>query len=97
MDEDKIQQRRREQDEQATMQRATILGLQYLDMRPIEATLPLAKDMLEIAEMHKSRIVPLIAGNDAEPWQFGITTQTPQSVVQTLMRSYTDKAQNTLF
>ena len=97
MDEDKIQQRRREQDEQATMQRAAILGLQYLDLRPIEATLPLVKDVLEIPEMHKSRIVPLIAGNDAEPWQFGITTQTPQSVVQSLMRSYTEKAHNTLF
>lgn len=97
MDEDKIQQRRREQDEQATMQRAAILGLQYLDLRPIEATLPLLKDVLEIPEMHKSRIVPLIAGNDAEPWQFGITTQTPQSVVQELMRSYTEKAHNTIF
>lgn len=97
MDEDKIQQRRREQDEQATMQRAAILGLQYLDMRPIEATLPLVKDVLDIPEMHKSRIVPLIGGSDAEPWQFGITTQTPQSVVQSLMRSYADKAQNTLF
>ena len=97
MDEDKIQYRRREQDEQATLQRAAILGLQYLDLRPLEATLPLAKDVLEVPEMHKSRIVPLVAGNDAEPWQFGITTQTPQSIVQSLMRSYNEKAHNTVF
>lgn len=97
MDEVKIQERRREQDEQATMQRAAILGLQYLDLRPIEATLPLIKDVLEIPEMYKGRIVPLIPGNDAEPWQFGITTQTPQSVAQALTRSYAEKAQNTVF
>jgi type II secretory ATPase GspE/PulE/Tfp pilus assembly ATPase PilB-like protein len=73
------------------------LGLQYLDTRPIEETLPLAKDILEIDEMHKSRIIPLIAGNDAEPWQFGITTQTPQSVVQRITHEYTENAHNTLF
>lgn len=97
MDEDKIQQRRREQDEQATMQRAAILGVQYLDMRPIEQTLPLQKDVLEIADMHKSRIIPLTQGNDVEPWQFGITTQTPQSIVQAITMEYSDKAQTAQF
>lgn len=97
MDEDKIQQRRREQDEQATMQRASILGLQYLDTRSVEETLPLERDVLEVAEMHKSRIIPLIAGNEAEPWQFGITTQTPQSVSQKIREQYTEDGRNTIF
>lgn len=97
MDEKKIQERRRDQDEQATMQRAVILGLQYLDTRPIEDSLSLAKGVLEIPEMHKSRIIPLVAGSDADPWQFGITTQTPQSVIQTLARQYTERAHTTLF
>lgn len=97
MDEKKIQERRRDQDEQATMQRAVILGLQYLDTRPIEDSLSLAKGVLEIPEMHKSRIIPLAAGSDADPWQFGVTTQTPQSVIQTLARQYTERAHTTLF
>ncbi len=97
MDEEKIQQRRREQDEQSTAQRAAILGLQYLDTQPIEETLPLAKDILEIAEMHKSRVIPLIPGSDEEPWQFGITTQTPQSVSRDLHAKYAEKGQNTVF
>ncbi len=97
MDEDKIQQRRRDQDEQATMQRSTVLGLQYLDTRQVEATLPLARDVLDIAEMHKSRIIPLMPGSESEPWQFGITTQTPQSVSQNLHKKYAEVGQNTLF
>lgn len=97
MDEDKIQQRRRDQDEQATMQRSTVLGLQYLDTRQVEATLPLAWDVLDIAEMHKSRIIPLMPGSESEPWQFGITTQTPQSVSQNLHKKYAEVGQNTLF
>ena len=96
MDEDKIQQRRRDQDEKATAQRAAILGLQYLDTRSMENTLPLANDVLEIAEMHKSRVVPLMAGNEADPWQFGITTQTPQSVSRELREKYTEVGQNVI-
>jgi len=97
MNEDKIQKERREQDEQATSQRAAILGIQYLDTRPIEATLGLLKDVLEIPLMHQNRIVPLIAGNDGTPWQFGITTQTPQSYVRDLTKEYNDAGHNIKF
>lgn len=97
MDEQKIQQRRREQDENATMQRASILGLQYLDTREFEETLPLAKDIIEVPDMHKNRIVPLMAGTEADPWQFGITTQTPQSVTQDIKKSYADEGKSTIF
>ena len=40
MDEDKIQARRREQDEEATKRRAAILGFQYIDTREFEKDLP---------------------------------------------------------
>ena len=90
MDEDKIQQNRREQDEQATVQRAAILGIQYLDMRPIENTIPLANGVIEIPVMHQNRIVPLIAGDESRTWQFGVTTQTPQSFIRELTQQYTD-------
>ena len=89
MDEDKVQQNRREADEQATAQRAAILGIKYLDTRPIENTTPLVKDIIEISVMHQNRLVPLLAGNEAQPWQFGVTTQTPQSFIRDLTQQYT--------
>ena len=60
MDEDRIQQQRRDQDEEATRKRAAILGLQYLDAREFEQTLELVRDVLTIDEMYKGRIVPLL-------------------------------------
>lgn len=97
MDEDKIQQRRRDQDEKATQERAAILGLQYLDTRDIEATLPLAKDVLDIQEMYKGRLVPLIAGDDSEPFRFGVTSQTPQSLIHQTEQQYNDTGRNIQF
>lgn len=97
MDEDKIQQQARESDEQSTQRRAAILGLPYLDLRPIEMELNLVEDVLDIDVMHKNRIVPLVAGGDSEPWQFGITTQTPQSLLKELVDKYAAQAQNTTF
>ncbi len=94
MNEDKIQQNRREQDEKSTQERAAILGIQYYDMRVIEETVPLAKDVLDIEQMHKSRIVPIVAGSEGEPWSFGITTQTPQSYVRDLTTEYNDSGKN---
>lgn len=97
MNEDDIQHRRREQDEQSTQQRAAILGLQYLDTRPIEATLPLAQGVLTVEDMHKNRLVPLIKGGTETVYQFGVTTQTPQSVIQAMMREYNDRGDNLQF
>ena len=97
MNEDKVQQQAREADEQSTQRRAAILGLPYLDMRPLEADLNLVDDVLDVEVMHKNRIVPLIAGNDSTPWQFGITTQTPQSLLGELTEKYAAQAQNTTF
>jgi len=88
MEEDKIQQRRREQDEKSTQQRAAILGLQYLDTREIEKSLPLTQGILKNDEMYKGHIVPLVASVDGEPFRFGITSQTPQSLIDTIRTSY---------
>jgi len=90
MDEDKIQKDRRDQDEQSTAQRAAILGIKYLDTRPIEGTIVLAKDIIDISAMHQNRLVPLVVGTDSQTWQFGVTTQTPQSYISELTKKYND-------
>lgn len=97
MEEDKVQQSRRESDEQATAQRAAILGINYLDTRPIENTLPLANGVIDVPTMNQNRLVPLFAGNEAQPWQFGATTQTPQSYINDLTKMYNDAGHNIQF
>ena len=97
MDEDKIQQHRREQDEKATRERAAILGLQYLDTREVEHDLPLVKDILSISDMYKSHIVPLMTGGGTEPYRFGITSQTPQSLMSKMRSEYNDRGENIQF
>jgi len=97
MDEDKIQAQRRDQDEKSTQQRAAILGMPYFDTRGVEDTISLVPDVLTNEEMHKNRIVTLLAGGDSEPWHFGVTTQTPQSYIRELTDKYTAQAQNCVF
>jgi type II secretory ATPase GspE/PulE/Tfp pilus assembly ATPase PilB-like protein len=94
MDEQKIQDRAREQDEQSTQKRASILGMEYLDTRSVDTTLDLLSDVLTNDEMHKNRLVPLRAGGDSATWHFGVTTQTPQSFMRELTAKYTTQAQN---
>lgn len=88
MDELKIQQNRREQDEQSTQQRAAILGLPYLDTRTLENDIPLAKDVFSIDEMYKGKLVPLVPGDKDRPTRVGATTQTPQSLIRQLKQQY---------
>lgn len=97
MNEDRAQQHYREQDERSTQQRAAILGLPYLDTRSIEDSLELVPDVLSIEDMHRRRIIPLKAGSDEAPWQFAITTQTPQSYLIELSEQYHNNAQNVVF
>lgn len=97
MDEEKIQQRRRETEEKSTQQRAAILGLQYLDTREIEDNLPLAQGMLEIRDMYKGHIVPLAPGGGSEPFRFGVTSQTPQSLIKKMEDDYLEHGNNTQF
>lgn len=97
MNEEDIQRKRREQDEQSTMQRAAILGLQYLDARTIEDTLQLVDGVLDIETMHRNRLVPLVKGDAETVYQFGVTTQTPQSLVQSMKREYNERGDNIQF
>jgi type II secretory ATPase GspE/PulE/Tfp pilus assembly ATPase PilB-like protein len=97
MDEDKVQERRREQDEKATQQRAAILGLQYLDTREVEDSLPLTKDIISVADMYKGYIVPLVQGGGSEPYRFGVTSQTPQSLIRAMETDYSERGDNTQF
>ncbi len=97
MDEDKIQQNRRDQDEKSTQERAAILGLSYFDTRDIEQTLPLTEGVLDIATMHNSRIVPLLRGNEGEPWRFGVTTQTPQTLIREMTADYNARGKSVEF
>lgn len=97
MDEEKIQQRRREQDEKSTQERAAILGLQYLDTREVEKNLPLIDGVLPVPDMYKGYIVPLMAGGGSAPYRFGVTSQTPQSLIRTMEKEYSDRGENTQF
>lgn len=91
MDEKKIQHQRRDHEEKSTQQRAAILGLQYLDARDFEDELTLVPELMSIEDMHKNRIVPLQMGSEYEPFRFGATSQTPQSLIQKLRQSYADE------
>lgn len=97
MDEEEVQRRRREQDEKATRQRATILGLPYVDMRNLEDTLPLVPGMIPIEKMHQYRIVPLAKGGNEVMYQIGVTSQTPQSILQKINREYQDRGDKLQF
>ena len=97
MDEEEVQRRRREQDEKATRQRATILGLPYVDMRNLEDTLPLVPGMIPIEKMHQYRIVPLVRGGNEVMYQIGVTSQTPQSILQKIKREYQDRGDKLQF
>lgn len=97
MDEQKIQLQRREGEEKATRERAAIVGLQYLDAREVEENLPLAENVLTVDEMYKGKLVPLGIGAEERPYRFGVTTQTPQSLVTKLQTEYSDKGFATQF
>jgi type II secretory ATPase GspE/PulE/Tfp pilus assembly ATPase PilB-like protein len=92
MDEQKIQQQRRDHEEKSTASRAAILGLPYIDTREFENKLDLIKDgMMTIEEMHKWRMVPLQLGSEYEPYRYGATSNTPQSVIEKTRQKYTDE------
>ncbi len=97
MDEDKVQQRRREQDEQATRQRAAILGLQYVDLRDSEQALPLVPNLLTNDEMYKGHIVPLKAADGDHVYSFGVTSQTPQSLIRQMESEYNERGDSIQF
>lgn len=91
MDEGKIQDRRRDHEEKSTQQRAAILGLLYLDSREFEDKLDLVKDLMTIEDMHKNHMVPLQMGAENMPYRFGVSSQTPESVIKSIVQKYKDE------
>lgn len=96
-DEDRTQKERRESDEVATARRASILGFRYLDLRPLENNLELYKDIFTIEEMRTNQIVPLALAEGRAPFQFGITSRTPQSFIAQTRQKYNDEGKNVVF
>lgn len=91
-EEKKIQQARRDHEEKSTEQRAAILGLPYLDAREFEDKLDLVKEgMMTIEDMHRYRMVPLQMGSEYEPFRFGATSNTPQSIIEKTRQRYSDE------
>lgn len=97
MDEKEVQRKRRENEEQATKERARILGLPYLDTREFENTIPLVPSVLPVNEMHENFIIPLQAGSDELPYRFMITSQTPTSLISQYRRKYTEEGRHVSF
>ena len=97
MDESEIQQKRRENEEQATMERARILGLPYLDTREFEQTVPLTEKFISVEQMHKDFIIPLQKGGGEVRYQFMVTSQTPRSLIEKMRQEYRDDGENVDF
>ena len=97
MDEQDIQQKRRNNEEIATQNRARILGLPYLDTRQFENALPLTENLLSVPEMHKNYIIPLQKGGGEEHFQFMVTSQTPRTLINKMYREYNDNGERVDF
>ena len=89
MNESEIQEKRRENEEQAAAERAKILGLPYLDTRGFEDTIPLVPGLIDKEQMHRDFIIPLQKGDGEEHYQFMVTSQTPRSVINDIMNAHT--------
>ncbi len=97
MDESEIQQKRRDNEEQATMGRARILGLPYLDTREFEDTIPLTEKFISVEQMHKDFIIPLQKGGGEVRYQFMVTSQTPRSLIEKMRQDYRNDGENVDF
>ncbi len=97
MNEQELQQKRRENEERATLERARILRLPYLDARMFENEIPLVRDMLTIEEMHKNYMLPLQKGGDEEHYQYLVTSQTPRTVIEKIRQDLTEQGERVDF
>ncbi len=97
MDEESIQRKRRENEEEATKRRASILGLPYLDTRSFEQTVPLVPGLLSIEEMYKDYIVPLQVNEEELFYRFMVTSQTPSSLIPKMRQAYSERGAHVAF
>lgn len=97
MDEQEIQRKRRDNEEDATKRRASILGLPYLDTRSFEQTIPLVPDLISIDEMRKNYILPLQANDQEMFYRFMVTSQTPSSLIPKMRQEYNERGAHAAF
>ena len=97
MDEQEIQRKRRDNEENATRNRARILGIPYLDTRNFEQTIALIPDLIPLKEMREKMIIPLQVGEGEVPYRFMITSQSPNSLLPSMQREYTDEGKHIEF
>lgn len=97
MDEEDVQNKRRENEERATEGRARILGLPYLDTRGFENDVPLTMGLIDVGEMHRNFIIPLHIGGGEEHYQFMVTSQTPRTLIEQMQRKYTNEGEKVDF
>jgi type II secretory ATPase GspE/PulE/Tfp pilus assembly ATPase PilB-like protein len=77
----------RRNEELATQRRAQLLGFEYVDTSNMPDK-PLFRDLLTLDEMYQNRVVPLAV--EKSLIVFGITTTTPQSVLNGLEQRFHD-------
>ncbi len=77
----------RQLDEQATLRRARIVGVQYFDTS--QAEIDLYKDFLSVEEIRSLRIMPLYV--DAHLIRFGITNATAQNTMSQMRNKFQDQ------
>lgn len=97
MDEREIQQKRRDNEEKATEERARVLQLPYLDTRGFEDRIGLIPDLLSVEQMHKDFILPLTIGGGENHYQFMVTSQTPRSLIEKMRQEYLDNGERADF
>ncbi len=77
--------RGREEQEQATLRRARILGLNYVDTSRV-LNKQLYRDILSVPDLYRLKVVPLQA--DQSNIAFGILTTTPQTALQEVKQRF---------
>lgn len=78
----------RTKDEENTQRRAGLLGLQYMDTRGLAAKSPLFQGILSNQEMYAGKLVPLADNIEDTQLIFGITSGTPQPLLNELRKRF---------
>jgi len=78
----------RDQEEQNTIARANMLGLQYFDTRELDPKGELHPGLLAVPEMYQGHIVPLSDDGEDHPLVFGITINTPQQLLRQIRERF---------
>lgn len=78
----------RRDEEQSTLKRASILGLQYIDTSAVPNK-QIYKDILTVPELYNLKVIPIQA--DKYTIRFGITNTTSQQTMATLRQRFLDQ------